>query len=122
MLPTGIGNGSIAEGPENANGFRVPVATAVEGTTSDGRRFHETTEVSFISHVGAIIDLRNPAGLGTRVKLAIPLPPALSEGKDLRLVIKGEVIDAGQEPAAPGGRLKIAIRFESRYMVESAES
>ncbi len=121
MLPTDIENGLFSKGPENAKGFRVPVAAAVEGTTSDGRRFKETTEVSFISHVGAIIDLRNPAGLGTRVKMAIPLPPALSEGRDLRLVIKGEVIDAGHDPA-PGERMKVAIRFESRYVVESAEA
>ncbi len=118
MLSTARGNGFITEDPEKGRGFRVPVEASVEGTTSDGRRFQETTEVSFISHVGAVIGLQNQAGLGTRLRLSIPLPPALSEGKSLRLVIKGEVVDSGGDPG-PGEKTKTAIRFESRYVVEA---
>lgn len=101
-----------------SNGFKMPVPASIEGTTAEGQRFKEMTGVSFISHVGAVVRLQNQAGLGTRVRMSIALPPGLSGGKDLSLVIKGEVVDTGHDPDGPG--TKVAIRFESRYIVEES--
>jgi hypothetical protein len=99
-------------------GFKLSLPMTVEGPDPDGTFFHEDTTLEFMSHQGALFPLSTPVALGSRLKLAIALPPKLGEGKSLTLVVKGTIvdIDAGEgEGASP----QVALRLESRYIIQA---
>jgi len=90
----------------------------VEGPDNDGNLFHEETNLAYMSHQGALFPLWCAVALGSRLKLTIALPPKLGEGRNLKLVVKGTIIDidsAGGDGAAP----QVAIRLESRYIIQA---
>jgi len=99
-------------------GFKLSLPMSVEGPDPDGTFFHEDTTLAFMSHQGALFPLSSPVALGSRLKLAIALPPKLGEGKNLTLVVKGTIvdIDAGD---GDGGAPQVALRLESRYLIEA---
>jgi hypothetical protein len=101
-------------------GFKLPLATTVEGQDAQGRRFKEDTKLSYISHQGASFLLKSAMTIGTKVKLIIDLPPKLSEDKDLKLAIHGKVVfvEAGDHGE---GRQKISVRLESKYIIKPEE-
>lgn len=101
-------------------GFKLPLATTVEGQDAQGRRFREDTKLSYISHQGASFLLKSSMTIGAKVKLIIDLPPRLSEDKDLKLAIHGKVVfvEAGDHGE---GRLKISVRLESKYIIKPEE-
>jgi len=121
MLPSITGAFLASNDQNDVKGFKIPVPASVEGTTDDGQRFKERAKISFISHIGAIINLENQAGMGTRIRLAIALPPGLSDNKKLSLIIKGEVVDSKRDSDA-ACLTRTAVRFENRYVVEETES
>ena len=99
-------------------GFKLSLPMAVEGPDPDGEFFHEETTLAYMSHQGALFPLRNPVALGSRLKLAIVLPPKLDEGRSLRLVVKGTIVDVDPvegEDRAP----QVALRLESRYFIQA---
>ncbi len=101
-------------------GFKLALPMTVEGPDPDGTFFHEETTLSFMSHQGALFPLRNPVSLGSRLKLVVALPPKLGEGRTLKLVVKGTIVDvdAGEgDDAAP----QVALRLESRYIIQADE-
>lgn len=100
-------------------GFKLSLPLTVEGPDADGALFREETTLSYMSHVGALFPLRTPVAPGSRLKLAVSLPPKLGEGKSLKLVIKGTIVftEPGNEDGAPS---QVSLRLESRYIVESA--
>jgi hypothetical protein len=100
-------------------GFKLSLPLTVEGPDTDGGLFREETTLSYMSHVGALFPLRTPVAPGSRLKLAVALPPKLGEGKNLKLVIKGTIVftEPGNEDGAPS---QVSLRLESRYIVESA--
>jgi hypothetical protein len=100
-------------------GFKLSLPLTVEGPDADGGLFREETTLSYMSHVGALFPLRTPVAPGSRLKLAVALPPKLGEGKNLKLVIKGTIVftEPGNEDGAPS---QVSLRLESRYIVESA--
>jgi hypothetical protein len=100
-------------------GFKLSLPLTVEGPNADGGLFREETTLSYMSHVGALFPLRTPVAPGSRLKLAVALPPKLDEGKNLQLVIKGTIVftEPGNEDGAPS---QVSLRLESRYVVESA--
>jgi len=100
-------------------GFKLSLPLTVEGPDADGALFREETTLSYMSHVGALFPLRTPVAPGSRLKLAVSLPPKLGEGKSLKLVIKGTIVftEPGNEVDAPA---QVSLRLESRYIVESA--
>ncbi len=71
----------------------------VEGPDPDGTFFREDTSLAFMSHQGALFPLWSPVALGSRLKLAIALPPKLGEGRNLTLVVKGTIVDVDQGDA-----------------------
>jgi hypothetical protein len=76
-----------------------------------------------MSHAAAVFPLANAVALGTRLKIAVALPPKLSEGRDLRLVVKGTV--AFVDPPSPGANgvpAQISLKLENRYIVEAGPS
>jgi hypothetical protein len=99
-------------------GFKLSLPMSVEGPDPDGTFFHENTTLAFMSHQGALFPLSSPVALGSRLKLAIALPPKLGEGKNLTLIVKGTIvdIDAGD---GEGGPPQVALRLESRYLIEA---
>ncbi|MEN6310533.1 MAG: hypothetical protein ABFD80_03250, partial [Acidobacteriota bacterium] len=73
-------------------GFKLSLPLTVEGPDVDGALFREETTLSYMSHVGALFPLRTSVSPGSRLKLAVSLPPKLGDGKNLKLVIKGTIV------------------------------
>ena len=102
-------------------GFKLSLPLTVEGPDADGALFREETILTYMSHVGALFPLKTPVSPGSRLKLAVALPPKLDEGKNLKLVIKGTI--AFTEPGSGDGEpTQVSMRLESRYIVETAAS
>ena len=100
-------------------GFKLSLPLTVEGPDADGALFREETVLTYMSHVGALFPLKTPVAPGSRLKLAVALPPKLDEGKNLKLVIKGTI--AFTEPGGEDGKpAQVSMRLESRYIVETA--
>jgi len=99
-------------------GFKFSLPMIVEGPDPAGTFFHEETTLAFMSHQGALFPLSNPVALGSRLKLAIALPPKLGEGQSLKLVVKGTIVDIN---ASDGNaeRPQVALRLESRYIIQA---
>lgn len=99
-------------------GFKLSLPMSVEGPDPDGAFFHEETTLSYMSHQGALFPLKNAVALGSRLKLVVSLPPKLGEGRSLRLVVKGTIVDV--EPGeCDSGPPQIALRLESRYLIQA---
>jgi len=99
-------------------GFKLSLPLTVEGPDVDGALFREETTLSYMSHVGALFPLRTSVSPGSRLKLAVSLPPKLGDGKSLKLVIKGTIVftEPGSQEGSPA---QISLRLESRYVVEA---
>ena len=102
-------------------GFKLSLPMIVEGPDPDGAFFREETHLAFMSHQGALFPLQNPVSLGSRLKLVVVLPPKLGEGRCLKLVVKGTIVDvdAGDGDGHPA---QVAIRLESRYIIQAEPS
>lgn len=57
-------------------GFKLSLPLTVEGPDADGALFREETTLSYMSHVGALFPLRTLVAPGSRLKLAVSLPPS----------------------------------------------
>ncbi len=102
-------------------GFKLTLPLTVEGPDVDGCLFREETTLSYISHNAALFPLQSQVSLGSRLKLAIPIPPKLAEGKDLKLVIKGTIVLI--DPSGRNGPgAQVSLRLETRYNVEAKPS
>ena len=102
-------------------GFKLSLPMIVEGPDTVGSYFREETVLSRMSHIGALFPLSNPVSLGSRLKLAVSLPPKLSQGRDLKLIIKGTI--ALVEPFSGGeDRRQVSLRLENRYIIRSSDS
>ena len=102
-------------------GFKLSLPLTVEGPDADGAHFREETILTYMSHVGALFPLKTPVSPGSRLRLAVALPPKLDEGKKLKLIIKGTI--SFTEPAGEDGEpTQVSMRLESRYIVETAAS
>ena len=101
-------------------GFRLPLSASVEGKDPSGKTFREKTILSYISHQGSSFWLTYSVALGNELKLTIDLPPSISEGKNLKLIIKGKVafVEAidGENP-----KQRISLRFGNRYVIKDNE-
>jgi len=99
-------------------GFKLALPMTVEGSDPDGAFFHEETTLSYMSHQGALFPLRNSVALGSRMKLAIALPAKLGEGRNLKLVVKGTIVDV--DPGdGDGAAPQVVIRLETRYIIQA---
>lgn len=99
-------------------GFKLALPMSVEGPDPNGTFFREETTLTFMSHQGALFPLASPVALGSRLKLAIALPPKLGEGRVLTLVVKGTIVDVDNTDG-DGQAPQIALRLESRYMIQA---
>lgn len=99
-------------------GFKFSLPMTVEGPDPDGTYFHEETTLAFMSHQGALFPLRNQVALDSRLKLVVSLPPKLGEGRSLKLVIKGTIVDV-DSAGGDGQPRQVALRLESRYLIQA---
>ena len=99
-------------------GFKLSLPMTVEGPDPDGDFFHEETTLSFMSHQGALFPLQSPVALGSRLKLVIALPPKLAEGRNLKLMVKGTIVDVDPSDG-DGATPQVAIRLEARYIIQA---
>jgi len=97
--------------------FNLPLPTLVEGETPDGQSFQEKTVLNYISHQGAVFQLKSPVTIGTRLRLAIDLPRALAEDKNLKLIIRGQVILV-ERLVNRKNRQRVTMRFENKYFIK----
>lgn len=98
-------------------GFKLSLPMTVEGPDPNGAFFHEETTLSYMSHQGALFPLLNDVALGSRLKLTVSLPPKLGDGRNLKLVVKGTIVDLDSGDG-DGGPPQVAIRLESRYIIQ----
>ena len=102
-------------------GFKFSLPLTVEGPDIDGSLFREETTLAYMSHAAAVFPLQSPVSPGTRLKIALTLPPRLSEGRSLRLVVKGTIVLI--DPRGPAGRPpRVSLKLENRYAVEAGEA
>ncbi|MGZ5452908.1 MAG: hypothetical protein ACXW2R_01685, partial [Candidatus Aminicenantales bacterium] len=100
-------------------GFKMALPMTVEGPDPNGTFFHEESTLLFMSHQGALFPLSSPVAIGSRLKLSIALPPKLGEGRSLTLVVKGTIVDIDPATSGNGGAPQVAIRLESRYVIQA---
>ncbi len=108
------------DGPITIGGdkvFNLPLPTLVEGETPTGESFQEKTVLNYISHQGAIFQLKSPVTIGTRLRLAIDLPRALAEDRNLKLIIRGQVILV-ERLMNRKKRQRITLKFENKYFIK----
>jgi hypothetical protein len=111
-MPARTAGTSPREGP----GFQLDLPTQVLGHDASGREFEETTVLETMSPAAAVFDLKSPVARGTDLKLIVCLPPRLSEGENLSLVIRGRVAVLGP-PGRNGSGARISLKLESHYVI-----
>lgn len=96
--------------------FNLPLPTLVEGETPTGETFQEKTILNYISHQGAVFELKKQVTIGSRLRLAIDLPRALAEDRNLKLIIRGQVILVERLPNRKN-KQRITLKFENKYFI-----
>jgi len=99
-------------------GFKLSLPLTVEGPGPDGTFFHEETTLAFMSHQGALFPLKSPVALDSRLKLVVSIPPKLGEGRNLKLVVMGTIVDVDSN-GGDGHARQVALRLESRYIIQA---
>lgn len=102
------------------SGFKLNLPASVEVHKSGSGSFKEDTIISFINHAGTIIELKNNVEPGTILRLSIALPSTLDSGNELTLIIRGTVVDV-ERPPEKEGLFKVAVKFESKYIIKQAD-
>lgn len=98
-------------------GFNLPLPTIVEGKDVSGKSFKENTILSYISHNGSSFYLKSQVAVGSALKLTSNLPPKLSSEKDLKLVIKGQVIFV-ESASSKNPRQRVSLKFDNKYVIQ----
>jgi len=104
----------------NEAGFNLPLPTLVEGLDASGKNFQEKTVLSYISNSGSSFWLKTEVSSGTELRLTVDLPSKLSDNKDLKLVIKGEVIFL-EAPKKENSKLRVSLKFNNKYIIEDSK-
>ncbi|MDD8020351.1 MAG: hypothetical protein PHU81_04075 [Acidobacteriota bacterium] len=102
--------------------FAMTLPLKVFGLDSYGHEFTEESQLASISSEEAVFFLKAKVDHQATLKLVIPLPPKLSNGEPLNLVLKGTVLQAIQSVLSglPGNRVR--LKLESRYFIGAEES
>jgi len=94
--------------------FELPLTADVQGGLPRGTKFLETAKIRNISSTGAYLYLQAAVIVGTKLTLAISLPPEATEGKSLRLKINGTVVRM-EKARKTSRKLGVAVRFTKEY-------
>jgi len=110
----------ITNTPINESGFNLPLPTLVQGIDASGKKFQEKTVLSYISNSGSSFWLKTEVSSGIELRLTVDLPSKLSDDKDLKLVIKGEVIFL-EASKKENSKLRVSLKFNNKYIIESSK-
>jgi len=99
-------------------GFNMPLQIRVEGRDVYGMEFKENTVLSYISHRGSSFWLMRPVTEGSELRLMIDLPPKLSSGKNLKLIIRGKVVFV-EAPRDREQRHRVSLKFDNKYIIKN---
>ncbi len=98
-------------------GFKLPLKTIIEWKDTSGKSMTEHSVLSYISQNGSSFNMRAPVLLGQELKLAIDLPEDLSDGDDLKMIIKGKVVFV--ETSLEDSTLqKVTLKFKNQYIIK----
>lgn len=98
-------------------GFKLPLKTIIEWKDTSGKSMTEHSVLSYISQNGSSFNMRAPVLLGQELKLAIDLPEGLSDGDDLKMIIKGKVVFV--ETSLEDSTLqKVTLKFKNQYIIK----
>jgi hypothetical protein len=101
---------------QNSPGFNMPLPMNVSGIDAQGKEFQEPSVLTYISSEEASFFLKTRVARQSLLRLVIPLPPKLSAGQPLNLVVKGKILSVesvlGDENAK-----KILLKLDSRYFI-----
>lgn len=96
--------------------FYMSLPLTVSGLDKKDQEFTEKSVLLSISSREASFILSTPVKVESTLRLVMDLPPKLSQGKKLQLVLKGTVKDV-QPLAGNHGSRKVHLRLDSRYFI-----
>ena len=99
--------------------FYMSLPLTVSGVDHQGQEFSEKSVLLSISSQEASFILTTPIKKETALRLVMPLPPRLSEGKNLHLVLKGTVKEVQPLASHPGSH-QVHLRLDARYFIGEA--
>lgn len=99
--------------------FELPLTADVQGVLPKGEAFRETAKIRNISSTGAYLYLQAAVIVGTKLTLAISLPPVVTEGKRIRLKIEGITVRM-EKPRKTARKQGVAVRFNNEYRFVAA--
>jgi len=102
------------------HGFSIPLKTQIQGKDTQGKDFDEKTALTYISHNGSSFWMANSVAEGSELKLIIDLPPKLSDGKNLKLIIKGRVVFV-EAPKNEDPKHRVSLKFDNKYIIQEDE-
>lgn len=98
--------------------FDLPLPAEIKGQLPQGKQFKEKTVLENISSTGAYFTLDSSLVVGSRVNLAIELPPELTEGRKIKLCLDGVTVRL-EKKGRKGRKQGVAVRFKDyRFQVE----
>lgn len=98
--------------------FELPLPAEIEGQLPQGKQFREKTVLENISSTGAYFTLDSSLVVGSKVNLAIELPPELTEGQKIKLCLDGITVRL-EKKGQKGRKQGVAVRFKDyRFQVE----
>lgn len=98
--------------------FELPLPAEIEGQLPQGKQFREKTVLENISSTGAYFTLDSSLVVGSKVNLAIELPPELTEGQKIKLCLDGVTVRL-EKKGQKGRKQGVAVRFKDyRFQVE----
>lgn len=101
-------------------GFKLPLPCFVEGKDSSGNKFREKTTLSYISYQGTSFWLSHSVPVGTELRLIIDLPANLSEDRNLKLIIKGNVAFV-EVTNGKDSKERISLHFDNKYIIKEED-
>lgn len=92
----------------------LPLAAKVEGKSSTGKPFVEKTTIVNISSLGAYFSLNALLTIGARLFINMELPSQLTEGKKLKLKLRGQVVRL-ELSTVKNKRQGVALNFDEEF-------
>lgn len=94
--------------------LELPLKVQVKGSHPNGQPFEENTVVENISSTGAYFGLNALVTIGTPLVMSLDLPPKLTEGKKIQLILQGKVVRLEKRENKEKAQ-GVALQFEEEY-------
>jgi len=97
--------------------LEIPLSAKVEGKTATGQPFSEKTTIVNISSLGAYFSLDAIVTIGSRLLIKMELPSQLTQGKKLKLKLRGQVVRLEQSTFNTKHQ-GVALNFDEEFKSE----